>query len=156
MEITKNKGMKRVILILSMVMALIVPMSAQQKGDKGKDEMRKEMRDFKIKFISKAMELNGETAVKFSEVYGRMDAEKHKLFRETRQLQRKVKNSKDATEADYEAATKALTEAKAKDAEIEKKYDAEFATFLNSKQIYKMKAAEGEFMERMHKMRKKR
>ena len=49
-----------------------------------------------------------------------------------------------------------MTEAKEKDAEIEKKYDAIFSEFLTSKQVYKMKDAEEKFRNKMHEMRHKR
>ena len=40
-----------------------------------------------------------------------------------------------------------MTEAKEKDAEIEKKYDAIFSEFLTSKQVYKMKGCRGKIPE---------
>lgn len=146
--------MKRITTVLTLLLIMMLPAIAQPKSGKNREQMRKEMRDFKIKFISQAMEIDGDTQKKFAEVYAAMDQERLNLFRETRRLERKVKQQQEATDADYEAVTKALTDAKVKDTEIERKYDALFKTFLTAKQIFKMKAAEGEFMDRMHKMRK--
>ena len=144
--------MKRTILIFTMLLAFLIPAVAQQHGKKSKEEIRKEMREFKMQFLAQEMELKGDQIQKFNALYSQMNDERWRLFRETKALEKKVKESRDASEADYKAATKALTQAKERDAAIEKAYDAKFAKFLTQKQIFKMKAAEEEFRERIRKM----
>ena len=82
-----------------------------------------------------------------------MTAERVKVFKETKALEKKLSESADASEAEYEAVSSAITEAKEKDAEIEKRYDEKFAQFLTPKQIFKMKEAEGKFRDKMREMR---
>ncbi len=84
-----------------------------------------------------------------------MWSERGKLFRSTREIEKKLRDGK-PSEQEYTEACRALTEAKEKDAEIEKKYDAIFSEFLSSKQIYKMKDAEEKFRNKMHEMRHKK
>ena len=154
--------MKRLLLILSMLMVLLVPAMGQEKAPEGKRgksnhaEMMRKVQEYKVKYLVQEMGLTGDTEKQFREVYGRMSAERGEIFRESRQIEKRIAKSQDASDADYAAATKALTAAREKDAEIEKKYDAEFSKFLTPKQIFKMKSAEAEFFERMRKMRKKK
>lgn len=124
------------------------------RGDKGKSpaEMRKEVEEFKIKFIAGELDLKEDQKERFVEVYTQMNNERIKVFEQTRALERKIKKNPNATDAEYAAVAKAITEAREKDADIEKKYDAIFATFLTSKQIFKIKTAEDQFRRKMHEM----
>lgn len=144
-------------LLLLIVVALIgsLPIFAQSKA-KGKNhhEMRKELREFKIKFLAQEMELTEEQQKQFVPLYDQMSQEKHAIFKETRDLEEKVSSNKNATEADYDALSKKMLEAKQKDAFIEKNYDEKFSKFLSAKQIVKMKTAEDKFRRKMHDMRK--
>lgn len=85
-----------------------------------------------------------------------MSDERMQVFEQTRRLERKVKKDPQATDEDYAAVSRAITEAKEKDAAIEKKYDAKFSTFMSSKQLFKMKAAEEKFRQKMNEMRHRR
>lgn len=126
---------------------------AQKQRDPNKREtMRRELEEFKIKFIAQEIELKEDQKKQFFEVYNRMNDERIKIFEQTRALERKVRKDANATDADYEALSKAITEAKEKDAEIEKKYDAVFSTFLTSRQIFKIKSSEEKFRRKIHEM----
>lgn len=145
--------MNRLYLIVLLVLAGLMPVMAQTKG-KSRAEMRREVREFKLKFLAQEMELKEEQQKKFFELYNQMDDEKVSLFKETRALEKKLQDG-NATDAEYESVSKAITEAKEKDAEIDRRYDEKFSTFLSPKQIFKMKAAEDKFRNKMHEMRHK-
>ncbi len=148
--------MKKV-LTLILLLAFGVGVSfAQEKGKKSREEMRKEFNEFKMKFIAQEIDLKEDQQKQFFELYGQMNEERRKIFEQTRRLERKVKKDPQATEEDYASVSRALTEAKEKDAAIEKKYDAKFSTFLSSKQLFQMKAAEEKFRQKMEEMRHKR
>lgn len=136
-----------------MLLVAMVPAYAQQQEKKSKEEMRREIQEFKIKYLAQEMELTDEQKEKFEPLYGRMCTERWQLFQTARQMERKVKKNAQATEADYQAAAKAMTEAREKDAELMKNFDAQFSKFLSSKQMFKMKEAEQDFDKRMRKMR---
>ncbi len=132
-------------------------MFAQDKGKcKTKEEMRQELKEFKMKFLAQEIDLKEDQQKHFFELYDQMMADRMKVYEQTRQLERKVKKDKVASEEDYAALSKAMTEAKAKDAEIEKVYDAKFASVLTNKQIFKLKSAEDKFRKKMQEMRKKK
>lgn len=149
--------MSRKILLAAIALILgIGTVCAQNKERKSREEMRREFREFKIKFIAQEIDLKEDQQKQFVELYDRMCDERTKIFEQTRRLERKVKKDPQATEEDYAAVSRAITEAREKDAAIEKKYDARFSAFLSSKQIFKMKTAEEKFRNKMHEMRHKR
>lgn len=135
-----------------------VPAFSQNKSKHHKphDEMRKEVLEFKLKFLAQEMELREDQQKEFVTLYSQMDDEKQKLFRHTRDLERKIDKASAASDEEYEAVSRGLIEAKEKDAAIERKYDEKFAKFLTPKQRFKMKAAEEKFRRKMHDMRRKR
>ena len=143
-------------MILVMLAVAMVPAYGQKQEGKSREEMRKEIQEFKIKYLAQEMELTDAQREQFAPLYDRMCTERWKLFQNARQLERKVKRNKEATEADYQAAAKAMTEAREKDADLMKSYDAQFSKFLSAKQMFKMKEAEQEFDKRMRKMRHER
>lgn len=131
--------------------------SAQRNDKKSREDMRKEVAEFKMKFIAQEIELKDNQMEQFADLYTKMNQEKRQAFANAMKLERKVRNDKEATEADYAAASKAMEEAREKDSEIDKRYDEKFATFLTAKQRFKLKGAEEKFrrkMEQMHQERK--
>lgn len=139
-----------------MILTLALPAFSQAKSQKDRQAMRREVQEFKLKFLAQEMELKDDQQKKFFELYNQMEQEKVKVFKETKALERKISESSNASDAEYESVSRAITAAKEKDAAIEKKYDDKFATFLSAKQIFKMKAAEDKFRMKMHEMRHKR
>lgn len=147
----RNSTLRFAVMAL-VVLATVFSASAQKKDSKAKrEEMRKEMRDFKVKFIAQEIDLQESQSKRFVELYNQMSDEKDRLFHETRKMEKRIAGG-EATDEEYAQASRVLTEAKEKDAEIEKKYDAKFSTFLSAKQIFKMKGAEEKFRRKIHEM----
>lgn len=146
---------KLLLIVIASVVFSGVAFSQPKGKSKNREEMRKELREFKIKFIAQEMDLKDDQKEQFAEVYGKMNDERMEIFEQTRKLERKIDKDANATEEDYAAVSKAITEAKEKDAELEKKYDAQFRKFLTGKQIFKMKGAEEKFRQKMSEMRHK-
>ena len=85
-----------------------------------------------------------------------MENERRAVFKQMKQIEKDIKNNKNATEADYDKATKETNQAKRKMADIEASYEKKFATFLTKKQIYKMKEAEEKFIKTMRECKEKK
>jgi hypothetical protein len=147
---------KRILLILLLSVCGITAVCAQGRGGKDRQKMMKELQEFKLKFLAQEMELKEDQQPKFFELYSEMSEKRRECMREAWKMERRVKKSADATEADYQSAAEAMNKAKAEDVAIEKEYDEKFAQFLSPKQIYKMKAAEQEFRQKMSEMRQKK
>lgn len=144
--------MKKLTLLLLLIFAAVIPMSAQNKS-KDRQAMRKEIHEFKLKFLAQEMDLREDQQKKFFDLYNQMTEEKVKVFRETKALEKKLTDSANASDAEYEAVSRAITAAKEKDAEIDRRYDEKFSQFLTPRQMFKMKAAEEKFRDKMHEMR---
>ena len=122
------------------------------KGGKSKEEKWKEFLEFKIKYVAQEIDLKADQQKQFVDLYTEKSEAKRKVFRETRSLEKRLRNQKNPSEKEYEAVSKALTLAKEKDARIDKDYDAKFATFLTQRQIFKMKEAEETFGKKIQEM----
>ena len=147
--------MNRILLIVFLALVAVVP-SFAQKEKKDRETMRKELMEFKLKYLAQEIDLKEDQQKQFFELYTQMSDERGKIFKETKALEKKLTKNPDASDTEYEAVSKAITAAKEKDAALEKKYDEQFAKFLTQKQIFKMKAAEEKFREKMNEMRHKR
>ena len=124
-------------LILTLVLILTAVSAAfAGGGNEKRHKMMKEVKEFKMKFLAQEMELTDDQRDRFFSLYDAMMAEKHTAFKKVHEMEKKLKTNKDATEADYEAVARAITKSRAEDAEIDRKYDAEFSKFLSQKQIF--------------------
>lgn len=146
---------KHLLLILALIIGCCASSFAQKHDGKKGENMMKELREFKVKFIAQEIDLKDDQKARFVELYNEMCDKRVEAMRDAWKMERELKNNKNATEADYQAVTDAMTKAKAKDATIEKSYDDKFAKFLTQKQIFKMKEAENEFRKKMAEMRHK-
>ena len=143
--------MRKLSLILLLALAVIIP-AAAQKREKSKEEMRKELHEFKLKFIAQEIELKPDQQKPFFDLYEQRRAERRSIRTQKKQLERRLKHSKDATDEEYAAVTKGLQEVNEKIVAIDKKYDAQFAKFISQKQIFKMHEAEELFRAKMREM----
>lgn len=134
---------------------IVATFSCAYAQKKDKKEMRKQVHEFKLKYLAQEMEISGDKEKKFIEVYNQMSQEKRAIYKEIKTQEKKIKNSANATDADYKAATSAIASAKEKEAAIDKKYEEKFAKFLTPKQIFKMREAEEKFRAKMREMKHK-
>ncbi len=150
--------MKRFLLTFILILPAIFSLCAQnaEKGHKGKHPSAKEVNEFKMKFLAQEMELDADQQQKFIELYTKMSDERFSRFKNVKELEKKVKSDKNASEADYAALSDAIGKSKIDDAEMEKRYDELFSRFLTSKQIFKMKEGEEKFRRKMREMKRDR
>lgn len=147
--------MKKILIFALLLISAVGIASAHDGDKKNHREMMKEITEFKIKFLAQEMELKGEQKEKFVDLYREMAAKRHEVMGNAFRAERKVKKMANASDADYKAAAETMAAAKAKDAELEKEYDAKFETFLTPKQMFRMKTAENDFRIKLEQMRAK-
>lgn len=135
---------------------MALPSFAQKQKGCDHESKRKELMEFKLKYLADEMELNDEQRKTFNEVYTQMENERRAIFKKIKEAEKSVSGKKEASEAEYEKASKEMTEARDKMVELDKKYDEKFSTFLSKKQIFKMKEAEEGFKDKMRKCRDKK
>ncbi|MBD5370595.1 MAG: hypothetical protein HDR80_05520 [Bacteroides sp.] len=150
--------MKKLLLMLMLAIATTMAAFAHPApdGKGGAKEMFHKIREYKIKFLAQEMELKNDQKERFAKLYAEMSAERMKIWSPVRALEKKV--GKDASEEEYAKVSKAISDARVRDAALDQEYDRKFAEFLTQKQIFKMKEASEKFkrkMEEMHRSKKK-
>ena len=78
------------ILLLALIFALPAFSQKSQSREK-REDMRREMHEFKMKFIAQEIELQESQQKRFFEVYDRMWAERGKLFKATRGIEKRLR-----------------------------------------------------------------
>ena len=147
--------MKKYLLILLLTLAAIPAAFAQKGEDPNRAKMMEELQQFKIDFLAKEMNLSEKEKAEFTPLYKEYDEQRRQAGAEAWKFERQLKKNKDASEADYKRLAELQQNAKQKDNEIVKKFDARFESFLSAKQIYQMHQGEEKFFEKMKEMRKK-
>lgn len=145
--------MKGKLLLILLAAIIALPSFAQKPA---KEDKRKEMMEFKLKFLADEMELNADQKKKFNELYTQMETERRGIFKKIKEAEKVISNNKNASEKDYEKAYTEIQKGKDEMAKIEKNYDAKFSKFLSKKQIFKLKEAENKFMEKIRECRDKK
>lgn len=136
-------------LLVALAILLAVPATYAQRRTRNDDDRRKEwmteMRNFKHEFFKKELGLTREQETPFFNAYDQMDDELIRIGEETRQLERKINASGDATDTEMESAARTLFEQKKKEADVELKYFEEFKNILTKRQLLKLKETERRF-----------
>lgn len=148
--------MKNICFILTLLFAGFFSLSAQEEDPVKREKMFREVQEFKMKYLAQEMDLSELQKKKFFEVYEEMMQSKRECFHDAVVMDRKLKEEKHASEADYQNVRSAFNQANANWAEIENRYDAQFSEFLSQKQIYQMKEAENNFRARYEEMKHNR
>lgn len=139
--------LKRIAFAIIAIAMISLPAIAQ-KNDNGADRQRwrKEMRQLKNDFMVRELKLTNDQREKFLPAYNAMEDEIDAVNRDTRKMTREVEKKGDAaTELEYEKATDAMFEAKAREGAIEKKYVKQFRSVLSREQMFKLKRVEQKF-----------
>lgn len=151
--------MRKIIYLFLGLLLVCLPMSAKKPGEGSccpPEKFRKEIREFKLKFLAQEMDLREDQQKQFFTLYTQMSDEKEALMRSVRQAVEKVEKMDNATESDYRSAAEAMTRAREQELAIDKKYEEKFSTFLTKKQIFKMNEAERKFRDKLNEMRHNR
>ena len=145
--------MKRSIVFLLACVAFVTAAVAQAPTppDKDVDQWVKEVREFKHAYLARELNLSREQQPKFFKVYDAMEDEIAGLNNETRRMSKRVKElpEGEVTDLEYDMATDALFNLKAKEAKVELRYLPEFKEILDKKQLFMLKDAERKFTMKM-------
>lgn len=148
--------MRKLLLFTILILSGVCFSFAQEESNGRREKMVREVQEFKMKYLAQEMDLSEQQKKRFFELYEEMSLKKQECYKEALQLDRELKNEKDASEEDYEQVTSAYNKANAQWSEEEKVYNEQFADFLSQKQIYKMREAENNFRVKLDEMRHSR
>ena len=152
----KHKVLKSLRYLLPMMLMIIAAsVSAQgpgRPGSKDREKWNHEIRQAKIEFISRELELKGQTKEQFQKLYEKMDKEITDLNEQTHTMSRNLrKKGKEATSLEYEKAAEAKFELKGRENVIEMKYYKEFKQTLTPEQLFRIKDLERKFNQKLMK-----
>lgn len=148
-----------------MAVAALLAVSAQAQDRKRPSEadmtrFRNEMRTYKHDFLARELNLTQEQQRDFFVVYDEMEDALERVGRQTRDLEMQVREKKQASDVEIEAAARAIFEQRSAEGEIEKKYFDRLKQTLSPLQLLKLKEAERKFTRQLmrqhqhHKARK--
>ncbi len=142
----------RHILLPAVALMLWAAPAAAQTPDNGepaaeynREQYINEIRSYKHDFLARELDLSRERQRAFFQSYDAMEDELLQLNEETRELERRIDGTADASEVELEAAATAIYGQKAKEAEIESRYLEVFRTQLTPRQLFRLKGAERRF-----------
>ena len=131
-------------------MAFSATLFAQDRPSSGdRDKWLSEVRNYKQEYLSRELQLTKEQQSKFFPIYNEMDEELNKVASETRDLEAKVNDDKNATDTEVSAAARALFEQKSRESEIELRYFDRYKEILTPRQLIRLKAAERKFTQQL-------
>ena len=123
------------------------------------DKLRQEMRDFKLKYLAKEIDLKDDQKQEFIELYDELETKRAEIYKPVRTLERKIrKDGENASDEDYKKLTSEINKANQINSKLETEYNEKFSKLLSQKQIYKLRDAENNFrvkLEIMHQNHKK-
>lgn len=137
--------MKRIVAILTLVLALATAATAQN----GRTKFATDMYQAKHEMIIRELGLTMTQQKQFMPLYEQMEREIYQVNRNARALAKEVENKKNPSDRDYEAAASALSSTRVREGEIEAKYFDKFSKILSKKQLFQLKQAELKFTREM-------
>ena len=149
--------MRRICVLLLMSLLFFPAMMAQENESMKRAQKFKEVREFKMKFLAKEMDLDDARKQEFFKLYEEMCRKRDEVYKPVVEQERKIKKEgEEATDEDYQKLNEARSKANAEVAEIEMAYNEKFAEFLSQKQIFKLREAEQNYRSRLEEMKHNR
>lgn len=136
-----------IIILLAAIVSPAMPSAQECPANKmNRQEWFKQMRVYKHDFLIKELGLSAEQQEKFFPLYDAMTESNIKAQHECRQLEHKINRSKAPVgDLEYEKATEAVLDTRARELQIEKEYYAKFKSILTPQQVYRLTQAERRF-----------
>ena len=137
--------MKRIVAILTIVLALASATMAQN----GRTKFANDMYQAKHEMIIEELGLTPSQQKQFMPLYEQMEREIYQVNRNARALASEVEKKANPSDRDYEIAASALSNTRMREGEIEAKYFEKFSKVLTKKQLFLLKQAEVKFTREM-------
>lgn len=116
-----------------------------QLSDADRQRWLSELRTYKHEYLAKELELSNEQQRDFFPLYDSMEDEIERINSETRALEARVAENKDASDIEIENAARTVFEQKRAEGQVEMTYFEKFKEVLSPKQLLRIKNAERKF-----------
>lgn len=145
------------LLWLTLSASFSVSAAPQTPGER--EQWMTEMRQYKRIYFTKELELTRDQQNKFYPLYEEMEDKEAKINDEARAMEKRVAETSNASDLEYEKATEAVYDAAVRSAQLEREYMEKFKEILSRKQLFKLKGVERQFnremMKQHHRLRTK-
>lgn len=143
--------MKKYILAIALSLCSVAAALAQARSlsPEERDKWLSEMSAYKKEFIARQLDLSDKQQKAFFEVYNQMEAELNQIAADTRDLERKVSESDEASDIEIESVARAIFEQKSREGAVETAYFDKFKEILSPKQLLALKKAERKFTQQL-------
>lgn len=148
--------MTRLLLSFIIILTTLLPCAAQGKGNAGHEQMRKELLDFKVKYLMQEINLAADKQPEFERLYRQMEAERHNLFKNIPAKVDAVAKNADASDAELLSTADAMAALKQREGALEMNYFQQFKKMLTPRQAFELKRAEQKFNRKVMEMRGRR
>lgn len=116
-----------------------------EPSDAERNRIYAELKPYRHEFLVKELHLSKEQSRDFMPLYDKMEDEIQRISDETRDLEKRVRETSDCSETEMEAASRALFEEKEKTGKVEIEYYEKFKEILSPEQLFNLKQAERKF-----------
>lgn len=140
--------MRRILSLAILIITLAFSLAAAPNPDEKADRQRwfQEMRQHQNDFVARELKLTDKQRADFLPLYNEMRDEIEAIGRASRAKAKEIKDKGAAvTDADYDAATQAYLDGRAKETEILAKYYKKFSHILSKEQLFRLDGAERKF-----------
>lgn len=144
------------IILAGIVCAPVANAHDKDKHGKSREEMRRELREYKLNFLAEEMDLDEAAKAKFAEIFEENFDAQSQLFRESHKAKKELDAKKNPTDEDYNAYQKVQNSVKQREQALDARYRDKLSKVLNSKQMYKLQQGEEKFRAKMQEMKAKR
>ena len=135
------------LLLLGLLAADMNAQSALSENDRSR--WLSESREYKHEFQAKDLKLTREQQRDFFPPYDSMEDEVERINTETRALETKVSESKEASDLEIENASRTIFEQKRAEGQVEMTYFDKFKEILSPRQLLRLKNAERRFTQQL-------
>lgn len=135
------------LLLFGLMAADMNAQSALSENDRSR--WLSEIREYKHEFLAKDLELTREQQRDFFPLYDSMEDEVERINTETRALESKVSESKEASDLEIENASRTIFEQKRAEGQVEMTYFDKFKEILSPRQLLRLKNAERRFTQQL-------
>lgn len=135
------------LLLFGLMAADMNAQSALSENDRSR--WLSEIREYKHEFLAKDLELTREQQRDFFPLYDSMEDEVERINAETRALETKVSESKEASDLEIENASRTIFEQKRAEGQVEMTYFDKFKEILSPRQLLRLKNAERRFTQQL-------
>ena len=140
-----------------LLLSAYIPASAQGQALSTTDRERwlSEIRGYKHDYLARELELSREQQQAFFPLYDAMEDEVERINTQTRNLEQRVDDNKEASDLELENAARTIFEQKRAEGQIEMTYFEKFKEILSPRQLLRLKSAERKFTQQLVKQHRR-